>query len=76
VTLYGQSFTVLTEEDPRELESLARELDALLSSIASRSGVGDATRVALLACLHLADENRRTRARLSGLGELLAGVES
>jgi cell division protein ZapA (FtsZ GTPase activity inhibitor) len=66
---------VLTEGDPRELEALARELDTLLTTIASRSGTGDTTRVALLACLHLADENRRTRARLTGLSELLTTID-
>ena len=40
-----------------------------MSSIASQTGVADATRVALLASLHLADQLRNARADLEAVRE-------
>ena len=36
-------------------------------NIANRSGTGDSTRVAVLACLHLADKLRSTEAQLRSI---------
>ena len=55
VTILSQSYTVLTSGDPREVEELARRLDELMLSIAAKSPNSDSTRIAVLACLHLAD---------------------
>ncbi|MCX6596951.1 MAG: cell division protein ZapA [Acidobacteria bacterium] len=74
--MYGQTFTVLTDGNPRDLEALAGEISGLLSTLASRTGVGDTARVALLACLHLADENRRLKGRLEGISEALAAIDA
>lgn len=54
VSIYGQNFTILTEEDPVRVEALAKDVDALMRDIASRRVV-DSNRAAILACLHLAD---------------------
>jgi len=40
-----------------------------MSSIASKTGVGDTARVALLAALHLADQLKNARAELEGVRE-------
>ena len=55
VTIYGQHFTVVTDEDPKRVEHLAAQVDSVMRSIASR-GIVDTNRAALLACLHLADQ--------------------
>lgn len=55
VSIYGQNLTVVTDEDPQRVESLAQDVDTLMREIASR-GVVDSNRAAILACLHLADK--------------------
>src|SRR5947199_2745933 len=55
VTILSQSFTLLAKGDPREVELLAQSVDELMSSIAAKAPNADTTRVAVLACLHLAD---------------------
>jgi len=55
VTILSQSYALLTAGDPREVEELARSVDELMLSIAAKSPNADSTRIAVLACLHLAD---------------------
>ncbi len=55
VTIFNQHYTVRAQGDPREIEELARLIDDLMASIASRTGDSEPARVAVLACLHLAD---------------------
>lgn len=55
VTILSQSYTLLTAGDPREVEELARYVDELMLSIAAKSPNADSTRIAVLACMHLAD---------------------
>jgi cell division protein ZapA len=62
VTILNQTFTLRTKGDPRETIELARKVDELMTGIASRSQNLDTTRVAVLACLHLADQLRETEA--------------
>lgn len=64
VHIFNQSYTLLADGDPGEVETVAHEIDELMSNIANRSGTGDSTRVAVLACLHLADKLRTTEAQL------------
>ncbi len=56
VTILSQSYTVLSAEDPRDVEQLAAELDELMLSIADRVPNADSTRVAVLAAFHLANK--------------------
>jgi cell division protein ZapA len=55
VTILNQTFTLLAKGDPREVELLAQRVDELMTSIAAKAPNADTTRVAVLACLHLAD---------------------
>ena len=57
VSIFNQTFTLLVAGDPAEIEAAANEVDELMHTIA-RSGNMDATRVAVLACLHLQDRVR------------------
>ncbi len=57
VTIFNQTYSLLASgEEPGRVEELARKIDDLMQTIASRGGNIDATRVAVLACLHLADQ--------------------
>src|ERR1700693_3380042 len=69
VTILSQSYTLLTAGDPREVEELARNLDELMLSIAAKSPNADSTRIAVLACLHLADRLHSLERDLSRLKE-------
>jgi cell division protein ZapA len=55
ITILGQEYTLLSSGSPREVIELAQEVDDLMLSIARRQPNADSTRVAVLACLHLAD---------------------
>lgn len=57
VSIFNQTFTLLVEGDPTELEKAAAEVDELMNTVA-RSGNMDTARVAILACLHLQDRVR------------------
>jgi cell division protein ZapA len=69
VTILSQSYTLLTAGDPREVEQLARGVDELMLSIAGKSPNADSTRIAVLACLHLADRLHSLEQDLSRLKE-------
>lgn len=64
VHIFNQTYSLLTDSDPAEVQLLAQEIDDLMSTISSRTGSGDSTRVAVLTCLHLADKLRATEKRL------------
>jgi len=69
VTILNQSFTLLAKGDPREVEQLAQSVDDLMMSVASKAPNADTTRVAVLACLHLADRLRSLEEDLAALKE-------
>jgi cell division protein ZapA len=67
VTIFHQQYSVSATDDAGEIEQLAQEIDELMSSIAQRAGNVDATRVAVLACLHMADRLRTIERELLDL---------
>jgi cell division protein ZapA len=67
VTIFNQSYTLRASGDPRETEDLAKFVDGLMDSIASKTGDSEASRVAVLACLHLADRLRALEGQLTEL---------
>ncbi|PYT16022.1 MAG: cell division protein ZapA [Acidobacteria bacterium] len=69
VTIFNQSYSLVAAEDAGELEALAHSVDELMTDIAQRAGNIDANRVAVLACLHLAD-------RLHSIERQLAELQS
>src|SRR5215469_3718552 len=58
VTILSVPYTLLTSGDPRETEEVAAEVNELMLSIAAKAPNADSTRIAVLACLHLADKVR------------------
>ena len=58
VTILSRPYTLLATGDPREVEEVAASVDELMLSIAAKAPNADSTRIAVLACLHLADKLR------------------
>jgi cell division protein ZapA len=69
VTILSRPYTLLATGDPREVEEVAASVDQLMLSIASRAPNADSTRIAVLACLHLADKLRSLEREFQGLKE-------
>jgi cell division protein ZapA len=69
VHIFNQTYTLLADGDPGEVETVAHEIDELMVNIANRS-----TRVAVLACLHLADKLRTTQSQLRSLEDKSARI--
>jgi cell division protein ZapA len=67
VTIFNQSYSLLATDEPGEVEDLAHSVDELMTDIALRAGNVDGNRVAVLACLHLADRVRAMEKELSQL---------
>jgi len=67
VTILSRPYTLLASGDPREVEEVAASVDELMLSIAARAPNADSTRIAVMACLHLADKLRVLERDLKGL---------
>ena len=65
VTIYNQQYSMSTESDTSEVEELAAVVDELIRSIAARAGTSDLGRIAVLACLHMADQLRTAERELT-----------
>jgi len=72
VTILSRAYTLLASGDPREIEAVAASVDELMLSIAAKAPNADSTRIAVLACLHLAD---RLRSMERDLGRLKDRVD-
>lgn len=69
VTILNQTYTLLATDEPGEVEALAHHVDELMTAIAVRAGNLDSTRVAVLACMHIADQLRSLEQELTSLKE-------
>ena len=67
VSILSQPYTLLASGDPREVEQLAQSVDELMLSIAAKAPNADSTRIAVMACLHLADKLRSLEQDLASL---------
>lgn len=67
VTILSRPYTLLAGGDTREVEEVAASVNDLMLSIAARVPNADSTRIAVLACLHLADKVRALERDLAGL---------
>jgi cell division protein ZapA len=81
VTILSRPYTLLASGDPREVEEVAASVNDLMLSIASKAPNADSTRIAVLACMHLADRLRsmerdlsQVKARVDRKSEELTGV--
>lgn len=67
VTILNRPYTLRASGDPREVEALAGGVDELMMAIAAKAPNADTTHIAVLACLHLADNLRQLERELSEL---------
>ena len=67
VTILNQQYSLRAQGDPREIEKVAQSVDELLHSIADRAPSADSARIAVLGCLHLADQLRNLEKDLENL---------
>ena len=69
VSIFNQTYTLGATGEPGEVEALAQTVDELMTSVAQRAGNMDAQRIAVLACLHMADKLRTMERELTSLKE-------
>ena len=69
VTILSVPYTLLTSGNPQEVEEVAGRVNDLMLSIAAKAPNADSTRIAVLACLHLADKLQTLERDLSSLKE-------
>jgi cell division protein ZapA len=69
VTILSRPYTLLTSGNPREVEEVAARVNDLMLSIAAKAPNADSTRIAVLACLHLADKLQTMERDLGSLKE-------
>jgi cell division protein ZapA len=69
VTILSRPYTLLTTGDSSQVEEVAASVNELMLSIAAKAPNADSTRIAVLACLHLADRMRELERDLSLLKE-------
>lgn len=67
VTIFNQTYTLRTTGGEGETEQLARSVDDLMNDIANQTNSFESNRVAVLACLHLADQLRSLQRDLDSL---------
>jgi cell division protein ZapA len=65
VTIFNQPYTLAVSGEAGEVEALAHSVDQLMTDIALKAGNVEGSRVAVLACLHLADRLRGLEQELS-----------
>lgn len=67
VNIFHQVYTLRAAGNEQEVQELADSVDELMNAIAARSASADSLRVAVLACLHLADRLRGLERELNQL---------
>ena len=61
VSIYGNDFTLRTQDYPAAREALAKEVDAAMRKMGEDSGLMQAQKVATLTALHFAEEAQKAR---------------
>jgi cell division protein ZapA len=74
VNILNQSFTLVTQGDPNDMIDLANSVDDLMNTIARKSPNLDSTRIAVFACLQLADQLRSREAEISDHARRLSSL--
>ena len=71
VDVQGQSYSVRSELEPSYIAEIANYVDQKMQLAASQLTTADATRVAVIAALNIADELFRARAAGAGVESLM-----
>lgn len=78
VEIFGSTYHVRGSGDGGYLQELARLVDGRMRELAEHAGTADASRLAILVALNLADELSRTRSQQEGdrveIREKVAGL--
>jgi cell division protein ZapA (FtsZ GTPase activity inhibitor) len=67
VTILSRPYTLLATGDPSDVEQVAARVDELMHSIREKAPTADPTRIAVLACMHFADQLRLAERELQDL---------
>ncbi len=71
VNIFNQTYTLLTADEPGDVDRLAQTVDDLMRSYAKAGNI-DTTRAAVLACLHLAAQMQGIERDLDSLKKRVA----
>lgn len=71
VTIFGQTYSLRSDEEPAYLEDLAALVDERMREIAERTRTADTAKIAVLAALNLADQLRRAERRSTAASDTL-----
>lgn len=61
VTIFGESYTLVSDEPEQHVVESARNVDSLMSAISRDSGIVDVKKLAVLVSLQLASELRHLK---------------
>jgi cell division protein ZapA len=75
VHIFNQSYTLLAD-DAGEVQEIAHRIDEMMVNIANQTASGDSTRVAVLACFHMADRLREIEKKLQKFEKKSAAISS
>lgn len=79
VTIFNSTYTLLAQGDPQPILDAAHSVDDLMHNIAAKASTADSTRIAVLACLHLADKlshlEKTFKTRTSEIASLLDQID-
>jgi cell division protein ZapA len=75
VTIFQQPYTLRVTGEPGETEALAQAVDTIMNQIATRTSGAEPSRIAVLACLHLADRIRHLEREIESRQERAAKME-
>ncbi len=59
VLLYGESYSVISDESEEKVLEVAKQVDELMRLIARRTGLSDVKKIAVLAALKFATSQRK-----------------
>ena len=54
IQLYGESYSIISDESEEKVDEIAKHVDELMRSIAQRTGLSDVKKIAVLTALKLA----------------------
>jgi cell division protein ZapA len=75
VHIFNQSYTLLAD-NAADVEEIAQRIDEMMVNIANQIASGDSTRVAVLACFHMADRLREVEQKLQKFEKKSAAISS
>ncbi len=69
VLLYGESYSVISDEPEAKVLEVAKQVDELMRLIARRTGLSDVKKIAVLTALKLATSQRKLEEEIVSYGK-------